>query len=103
MRPEPFLSVPIESERRLQLFVLTRFLYANCSPLRWKTLYLALTNVRHSADAKAYPTPDRPLFRSLLDTTRQGAIRRSCSLQSGHLHATTSTVRHVLSPSSASP
>src|SRR5882724_11031981 len=32
-------SVPIESERRLQLFVLTRFLYANRGPLRWKTLY----------------------------------------------------------------
>jgi len=31
-------SVPIESERRLQFFVLTRFLDANRHPLRWKTL-----------------------------------------------------------------
>jgi hypothetical protein len=31
-------SVPIESEPRLNLFVLTRFLHANRYPLRWKTL-----------------------------------------------------------------
>jgi hypothetical protein len=31
-------SVPIESERRLELFVLTRFLHANRCPLRSKTL-----------------------------------------------------------------
>jgi hypothetical protein len=31
-------SVPIESERRLYFFVLTRFLDANRHPLRWKTL-----------------------------------------------------------------
>jgi hypothetical protein len=31
-------SVPIESERRLYLFILTRFLDANRYPLRWKTL-----------------------------------------------------------------
>jgi hypothetical protein len=34
---EPFF-VPIESERRLYLFILTRFLHANRHPLRWKTL-----------------------------------------------------------------
>src|SRR6266853_1578032 len=33
-------SVPIESERRLYFFVLTRFLDANRHPLRWKTLSL---------------------------------------------------------------
>jgi hypothetical protein len=32
------LSVPIESERRLYLIILTRFLHANRYPLRWKTL-----------------------------------------------------------------
>jgi hypothetical protein len=31
-------SVPMELERRLYLLVLTRFLYANRYPLRWKTL-----------------------------------------------------------------
>jgi hypothetical protein len=31
-------SVPIESERRLYFFILTRFLDANRYPLRWKTL-----------------------------------------------------------------
>jgi len=31
-------SVPIESERRLYLFILTRSLDANRYPLRWKTL-----------------------------------------------------------------
>jgi hypothetical protein len=31
-------SVPMESERRLYLFILTRFLYAKRYPLRWKTL-----------------------------------------------------------------
>src|SRR6266478_7678123 len=36
-------SVPIESERRLYFFVLTRFLDANRYPLRSKTLY-ALEN-----------------------------------------------------------
>jgi hypothetical protein len=36
-RPNAF-SVPIESERRLYLFILTRFLHANRYPLRWKTL-----------------------------------------------------------------
>src|ERR1700722_17170242 len=33
------LSVPIESERRLYLFILTRFLHANRHPLRLKTLW----------------------------------------------------------------
>jgi hypothetical protein len=33
-------SVPIESERRLYFFILTRFLDANRYPLRSKTLWL---------------------------------------------------------------
>jgi hypothetical protein len=41
LKPKPAelraFSVPIESERRLYLFILTRFLDANRYPLRWKT------------------------------------------------------------------
>jgi hypothetical protein len=41
LKPKPAelrASVPIQPERRLYLFILTRFLHANRYPLRWKTL-----------------------------------------------------------------
>jgi hypothetical protein len=40
--PSRAFFVPIESERRLYLFYLTRFLHANRYPLRWKTLWAIL-------------------------------------------------------------
>jgi hypothetical protein len=51
-------SVPIESERRLCLFILTRFLHANRYPFRWKKLQSdirPLDDIAEPVPALAFP------------------------------------------------
>ncbi len=74
-------SVPIESERRLQLFVLARFLYANRYPLRWKTLQ-RIEKRYASPPLRARSKPARPVIslRSCSNRWRASASRSSTSL-----------------------